>query len=341
MAGGRIGLKQIAELAGVSVGNVSLVLNGHGDDARISKATQDRILEASKQLHYQPNVYARRLRMQTADRLIIGVFFAPTRHVATVGSFFSGIHDILESETDSSQRSEIVLYPYTQDKLAEMDGLLKTTNFNGLIFMGMSMNDFDYLENLDISIPTVLFNRVSKKHHYVYTDNTNIGRLAARLFYQRGYHKVCLVAGIEASAAGWERRKGFIEECKFHDMPLPDEQIIKVDVRNNNGREAAEKIPTGENRPDAVFLAEGNMGLSTLHGLIQKGIRVPDDTSLLCYSSGIYDEYTIPSLSSIVIPMEDMSRDCLLLLKDAIRNPGCGQMHITHNPILTIRESMK
>ena len=81
MAKARVGLKDIAELSGVSVGNVSMVLRGLGDKARISASSQERIFKAARQLNYKPNVYAQRLRLQNADKLIIAVFFASSPRV--------------------------------------------------------------------------------------------------------------------------------------------------------------------------------------------------------------------------------------------------------------------
>ncbi len=341
MAQKKVGIRQIAELSGMSIGNVSMVLNGRGDEARISKASQDRIFDAARQLQYKPNTYAKRLRMQVGSRLSVAVFFAPARNVAVVGSFFAGIHDLWEDEEDIAKRPEIVLHPYTQGRLKEMDDLLRHSFYDGFIFMGMSSEDHEYLETLDIPSPIVLFNRVSSRHHYVFTDNARIGRIAARVFAARGFQSPYLVTGQTPSAAGCERRFGFVDECRILHMPLPEEHILRVNVRNNGGREAAQLIPQEGDAPDALFLSEGNMGFSTLHGLLQRGFRIPQDLSLLCYSSGVYDEYTIPSLSSIVIPMEAMSRDCMQLLFDAIDHPESGQTHVTHSPILTIRESIR
>ena len=55
-------IKQIAEQLGLSQSTVSIVLNGRGDKMRISKSTQERVLVAAKDMNYQPNIYARRLR---------------------------------------------------------------------------------------------------------------------------------------------------------------------------------------------------------------------------------------------------------------------------------------
>ncbi len=339
MAQKRVGLKQIAELAGMSMGNVSMVLSGRGDEARISKASQQRILDAAKELQYKPNVYAKRLRMQNTGRLIIAVFFAPTQHVAVVGSFFAGIHDLLAGDKDD-MKPEIVLYPYTQGHLRDADEQIHKTFFNGAVFMGMAADDLNYLEDLEISAPIVLFNRVSARHHYVYANNTNIGEIAAHIFAQKGLRNVYLVTGRDVSAAGEERRRGFIDECRRLGLPLPEAHVLRVSSRYEGGKEAAQLIPDGPNTPDAIFFSEGLMGGSALHGLLMRGFRIPEQISLLCYNGGSSEGYTIPTLSTIEMPMEEMSRDCLVLLLQAIQNPERGQMSITHKPILVIRESI-
>jgi DNA-binding LacI/PurR family transcriptional regulator len=339
MAQKRVGLKQIAELAGMSMGNVSMVLSGRGDEARISKASQQRILDAAKELQYKPNVYAKRLRMQNASRLIIAVFFAPTRHVAVVGSFFAGIHDLLAGDKDD-MKPEIVLYPYTQGQLRDADEQIHQTCFNGAVFMGMSTDDMNYLESLEIPAPIVLFNRVSAHHHYVYADNANIGEIAARVFAQKGLHNVYLVTGRNVSVAGEEREQGFINGCQRLALHLPETHVLRVSNRYEGGKEAAQLIPDGPDMPDAIFFSEGLMGASALHELQVRGFRIPEQISLLCYSGGSSEGYTIPTLSTIQMPMEEMSRDCLVLLQQAIQHPERGQMSITHKPILEIRESI-
>ena len=252
MGKNRVGLKEIAELAGMSVGNVSMVLRGLGDEARISKASQEKIQNAARQLNYKPNVYAKRLRMK-ADHMIVAVFFASSRHVSVMGGFFSGIHELLCGNGDL--KPEITLYPYIQGQLDKMDPVIHEECFNGAIFMGMSSEDMDYLETVRIDTPIVVFNRVSRLHHYVYADNRNVGELAAKLFSRTGADRVCLVSGRDPSTAGKERRDGFIGECARLGIPLPPERILQVTPGYEGGREAAEAIASSLDQCRAVFFS--------------------------------------------------------------------------------------
>ena len=89
------GNKQITEIAnqlGLSPGTVSVVLNGRGDKGRISKATQKRVKDAAREMGYQPNIYARRLRNSGIEETsqVIAVFWNSGYADDIMGSFFRG-----------------------------------------------------------------------------------------------------------------------------------------------------------------------------------------------------------------------------------------------------------
>ena len=69
-------IKEIAEKLSLSVGTVSIVLNGRGDAMRISKETQERVRTVAQEMNYQPNIFARRLRNagNGMPERVVGVF---------------------------------------------------------------------------------------------------------------------------------------------------------------------------------------------------------------------------------------------------------------------------
>lgn len=89
------GNKQITEIAnqlGLSPGTVSVVLNGRGDKVRISKATQKRVKDAAREMGYQPNIYARRLRNSGIEETsqVIAVFGIQDMRMILWGVFSVG-----------------------------------------------------------------------------------------------------------------------------------------------------------------------------------------------------------------------------------------------------------
>lgn len=208
-----------------------------------------------------------------------------------------------------------------------------------MLCMGMSSEDMDYLESINISAPIVVFNRVSIHHHYVYADNGNVGQIAARVFFKFGVHNVCLVAGQSVTTAGNERQNGFVSECARLGLSLPEEMILHVPPCYEGGFQAAQRLLNAAHLPDAVFFSENEMAVPAQYELLHHSIRIPEQLRIICYSCNDNDFYAIPSLSNIQIPMEEMSRDCLILLQKAIQNSQSGQMYIVHKPILVLGES--
>ncbi|RHQ18859.1 LacI family transcriptional regulator [Lachnospiraceae bacterium AM48-27BH] len=62
-------IKDVAKLAGVSVTTVSIIMNGKSGERKISAQTQERVQDAMRELGYQPNLTARRLRFQESKNL--------------------------------------------------------------------------------------------------------------------------------------------------------------------------------------------------------------------------------------------------------------------------------
>jgi len=338
MADKRVGIKEIANLSGISAGNVSMVLSGRGDEARISKSSQQRVMDAARQLNYRPNIYAKRLRMQHTDRPLIAVFFTPDKHAAIVGRFFAGIHDIVQAGK-LGVVPEIVLYAYTRDRLADIKDTICSSFFNSAVFMGMSQKDSEFLERLALKLPVVLFNRRSEQYHSVCVDNPSIGHIAARLFAQNNCKRACLVTGKILSQPGKERMEGFIDECARVGVTLPPQLIYRVDAVSEGGKHAGQMIPLGENAPDVVFFSESFLAVSALPYLLRRGVSIPRQLSLMCYGDESSEEYALPSLTSIRMPIEAMSYDCVRVLMEVHQKGSIEPTCTLHQPALIIRES--
>lgn len=94
-------IKDVAKQAGVSVTTVSIIINGKSEERKISTATQQRVAEAMRDLGYQPNLSARRLRSQENERPVIAFFWPLDYRVNILASFLNCIQiEIAESGFD-------------------------------------------------------------------------------------------------------------------------------------------------------------------------------------------------------------------------------------------------
>ncbi len=136
-------IKKIAEQVGMSQSTVSIVLNGRGDEMRISKDTQKRIQEVAKSLNYRPNIYARRLRnaAEKQPNQIIAVFWNDTYMGDTMSRFFLGAANAIEK---NGYGVEFMIQLFTGGKLEKYKDMMSVQKYNGIIIAGASTEHKDF-----------------------------------------------------------------------------------------------------------------------------------------------------------------------------------------------------
>ena len=187
-------IKELAAYVGVSVSTVSLVLRGEAGERKISQATQEKVWRAAQELGYQPNISARRLRHHGEDqKLVIAVFWARDFRAPMVVRFLRGIQDGI---IKNSHNCEIIMHPYTINELEKEMSLKEMNLFHAAIVCNATKRDMEFLENADIRVPVVLYNRPSDRFNTVTIDDRLLGAKAAEVFASRG-HKHAAVLSAE------------------------------------------------------------------------------------------------------------------------------------------------
>ena len=181
-------IRQIAERLQLSPGTVSIVLNGRGDSMRISKATQQRVQAMAKEMNYQPNMNARRLRQAAGEKAsyIIAVYWCNDFLDELLGKFFQGAYLVTKN---SKLNVEIVVQPYEFNELKKYRENMNSNRYNGVIIGGASEDDLSFMEAMDFNIPIILMNRQSNKFSWVSISDYESGRKCAKLFAARGHKK--------------------------------------------------------------------------------------------------------------------------------------------------------
>ena len=333
-------VKSIAQKLGLSAGTISIVLNGHGDKMRISQATQQRILDYVKEINYQPNIYAKRLRkaQKSNNAPIIAVFWPTNFNANLVGRFFTGVHEFRDKD---GREAEIMLQPYLYNEIFRLSDYLSSSYYNGIVFLGLSEIDFMYVTQRTFDIPIVLFNRVSDKYSAVCVDDFDNGMKAAELLYKRGHKKVAIISYSIASRSSALKRSGFLTAWLEYGMPIKAKYIIEGDVSYESGSRTAQELLyiCADDLPTAVFIQESTTAVGTLPVFKANGVDIPRDMEILSYGDNPQDAYTIPSLTSIRMPVEEMSSECLRILLDSQSNGLKNKMISMHPVDFIFRES--
>ncbi|MFS0723119.1 LacI family DNA-binding transcriptional regulator [Paenibacillus sp. 1P07SE] len=332
-------IKEIAERTKLSAGTVSIVLNGRGDEMRISKKTQQRILEAAQGVGYLPNVSARRLRQSNGRNIpSIATFWPSDLSSDLLGRFFMGVQNpILEQEFEF----EMTIQPYTRRHIHRIKEICDQGNYHGAILTGISAEEQRYLEENPIQVPAVLFNRESASYSCAHVDTYEIGRKTAELFALRGHKRVgTIVPDHLVNTEHNLRFRGFVESCAAYGLQLEAHHIQTAPMTMEGGNAAAKRLLAGGGElPTAMFFPMGLMAVAALPEFRRAGIDIPDQMEILTYGDHDAEKYSVPSLSTVKLPVEEMAAACIRLVMGRILDPSAKPRSLEFETPFVFRES--
>ncbi len=333
-------IKDVARLAGVSVTTVSIVLNGKAEDRKISVSTQERIRDAMRQLGYQPNLTARRLRFQESKKPVIAFFWPLDYRTMILASFLNALQlEIKRINFDC----ELVIQTYENDKLDQYDASILKTGYSAIIIGACSKKDMEYLEQLSPHMPLVLINRYSEQFSTVCTDTKMIGFMAAQQIRQRGYTEAVVFASENSYLATTLRTQAFLESCSQMGIQVDPDHILRSPSTIDGGALAVEQYCQIDNPPKIIFSDSDSIAIGALRAFYKRGIRIPEDIEILSVAV-MAKELTansIPSLSVIEMPTLEIGRRIIHLLRDKISNNNLEPTHINLDVTLVLRESFR
>jgi len=331
-------IRDVARLAGVSVATVSIVMNNKSKERSIPESTQERIKEAMRELGYQPNLSARRLRSKYKQSPVIALFWPLDFRVNLLASLINSLsHEIKSSGFDC----ELVIQSYESGNLEAFDDDLTKRGYNGVIIGACTEDDIKHLETMSILMPVVLINRESEKFSTVSIDNDSLGKMAAREFVRKGIHS----AGVFASNNGYLssnlRVAAFLEQCKYYGVNVEYENIIRNESTLDGGYYIAADYCELKNKPKAVFCDSDSIAVGALKAFHDLNVNVPKNLEILTIdlnSSGI-SAYSLPSLSVIELPNDEIARNIIKILSKKISAGSFTPEHALIQPRLILRES--
>ncbi|OLS33580.1 LacI family DNA-binding transcriptional regulator [Bacillus sp. MRMR6] len=329
-------IKEIAKLAGVSLGTTSFVLNGKGDQMRISQATQQKIFDVARELGYRPNISARRLGGGKRDVPVIAILWALDTRSYLIGRFLEGIQKNLVAK---NREFELLVQPYENSKINQVESLMSGTQFNGAIIANASDRDLEFLESQEINVPIVLYVRDSSKYSNVNVDNFETGKKVAELFKSRGHQRVDMVVPNISSQAIRLRKDGFISGAQTHGLELSPGGLLYDEVSEEGGYNAAKQIIEQGNIPTAMFFPIDTMAVGALAAFHEAGIRIPEDLEIIGHDNYDHTRFSIPPLSTVHLPVEEIAVTCVNTLLDLIERKVEAPVSISFETSFVFRKS--
>jgi DNA-binding LacI/PurR family transcriptional regulator len=259
-----VGLKEIAELVGVSISTVSRALR---DDPRVNKRTKERIISAARNMNYLPNQAAKSLI--TKKTMTIGLVLPNLR------SFMHDIFDGLESVC-SPAGYNILLGVSDNDPTKEMRELklLLEKRVDGLIlfYVGGVFNQASIRFLNSISVPLILIDRYIPRSHFdfVVSDNRNGSRKLVEHLVSKGKEKIAFITQKEDASAIRERLDGFMDGVLKCGIKLPSKYIVNgKTLRMENGYACTRKLMKLDDPPQVIIGSTGDITLGVVKYLLE------------------------------------------------------------------------
>ena len=333
-------LKNIAQKAGVSVGTVSLVLNGKGDKMRISKSTQGKINKIASELNYTPTSKRQNKSSLSVNQdYRIGLFWNLESIDWFIGSFVRYLY--LASE-ESNLEMDITVQPYAPGGLNRLEGKINTHRFSGIIIANASDSDLTFLKDNDFDVPIVVLNRETGKYCNVSENDYEAGKACAKLFADNGHKNVGIIGMKRTSLASRLKTMGFKDGCAENNITVKDDWIME-DTRANfeGGYEMTKKLLRQKEHPTALFVMYHYLALGAVSASKDLGFNIPEDISVIAYGMNSAFEHYSPTISSFNVTSEELAESSLNMLLLLIKHDLNAVVNKNLSPHFFFRESCK
>lgn len=298
----------VARLAGVSSATVSYVMNN--GPRPVSPETRQKVMQAIKELGYQPNAVARNLRRRKTNTL--GLIIPDTSN-----TYFAEVAQGIESVAYEKDFTLIFCHSnYDLERELHYVKHLYTERAMGVILIPATSSLEPVNRLLDYNIPTIILDRYAEGIQVpsVVAKNFEGGFLATQHLIALGHTRIgCIAREVELTHSQ-ERVRGYLEAMQqaglFHDRRW----IAPGGHRMENGKNAINYLLGLDTPPTAVFAYNDIMAIGALRALHEHGLQVPLDFSVVGFDDITEASFTCPALTTIRQAKFEMGRHGVELL---------------------------
>lgn len=334
MANKSITVDDVAEEANVSKATVSRVFN---KTAKVSKRTEERVLEAAKKLNYHPSRVARRLKINPSQSLVIGLIITDLQN-----PFFS---EIARGVEDIAYGNESALMVCNSDENPKKERFyietLLSEQVSGLIIAQTPDNKSHIQELVDKGFPIVAIDRqLSGQQVDTVVINNELGAyMAVKRLIDLGHTRIGIINSLPDLSTTKERFAGYQKALSEAGIPLNKEFVRYGDSYESGGIEQTNRLVELEHPPTALFVTNNLMTLGCLEAMYNKGLRVPGDIALVGFDDMPWAVALNPPLTAVRQPGYELGTTATELLVKRLKDPSRSSSKIVLNPELIIRKS--
>ena len=336
-------LEEVARQAGVSKTTASVVLNGRGEQVRISETTRARVMEIADRLGYVPDHAARSLRRRRTGIITVLLWRLGSPFFSDIAAGVGEVAASRDYEVSAidAHNLDAELRALNHLRQGSADGVIVAVNRRRVIrpvldaLMRLTARGLPVVILLDHSPdPSIPSLRV---------DDLDGGYQATKHLLDLGHRRVAhftwddVPLWEELPDAGNARFRGYRRALDEADIPLDRSWVITGPRGWAGGVDLARRFmvahPDPATRPTAVFATNDLIAFGAMRGFHELGVRVPDEVALVGFQGVELGRLTIPSLTTVELGASDLGRlgaEILFGLLD-------GELPAQHERVLPVR----
>jgi LacI family transcriptional regulator len=328
----RAQIKDVARVAGVSTATVSHVVN---NTRAVSAETREKVMRAIESCNYYPNTHARSLasgRSHTLGLLVSDIanpFFPELVKSIEQVAFEKG-YDVILSNTDyNDERTLNYVRRFIERKVAGV-ALMTSELDKGLI---------DELARCHVPVVFLDIGSAGVCMSNLLVDYGAGIEEAIKHLVGLGHRNIAYVGGPAHLSSAAKRLEAFRRSmaCQLPEVMSP--LIYESDFRLEGGRRAARQMLGSSELPTAIVVANDMMALGVMQECRERGLRVPDDLSIVGFDDIAFAALSNPPLTTVRLPRAELGRKAVEALLATIGDSDRQGVEINIATYLVLRDS--
>ncbi len=289
-------IKEVAEIAGVSIATVSRVMSN--SDYPVSETTRATILRVAKDVGYLPNRAARSLRTERSS--LIGVIldnfdsqWAPV--------IIRGIQDILHN---SGYFTLVVNIPWEKHSQADVVQDMLGHSVDGFIFVE-TWHPVGERRDMLNNRPYVIVHRLFHESdpHSIIPDERRNSALVVKHLLGLGHRKIAYIAGDARYFSSAQRLNTYRDTMRAAGIEARDGWIAQGEWQVPSGYQCARQILAADDKPSAIVAANDGLAYGALLAAQDEGLHVPADVAIVGYDDHEISRFANPTITTVTLPL--------------------------------------
>lgn len=333
----KVSIKDIAKRAGVSITTVSIVLNGNGQERKISQDMIKKIMEVAEELNYRPNQFAKSLR--TGKTFTLGLI------VDDISNFFFG-HLAKAVEEEANKFGYTVMFCSSENDEGKAINVLNSLldkQMDGYIIAPTFSMLSEIEQLLEDNIPVVLIDRFFQNTaaSYVTLDNYKGAFDSVAHLVKQGYSKIAIITNDTEQIQMQERFEGYKTALRKHKLPFLPNLVKKIPFKYTAQKVIKEIQTFIKDNPDidSILFTSNNLGIPGLESIRNLNKKVASDIGVICFDDNDHFRLASPAITVVSQPIRAIGKKAVKILLEQIEKKETEKTKSVLLPNLIVRDS--